>query len=175
MPLSSTRIGAIGENPLVNAVMMASDGRLSPFQPLADDDGLDVLFYDKKTGDSVAIQLKCRTTPIRKRNSGARGNVVHFQIRQTTFNDARLSYLVAALFDEELTRFAATWFIPMALLPEVGKGISGTTGSYVRARQPIALTATRHTDVFERTSWHDPSLAFVKRTVPLPFCRRLRA
>ena len=50
MPLSSAQIGAIGENLLVNAVMMASDGRLSPFQPLADDHGLDVLFYDKKTG-----------------------------------------------------------------------------------------------------------------------------
>ncbi len=93
MPLSSTQIGAIGENLLVNAVMMASDGRLSPFQPLADDDGLDVLFYDKRTGNSVAIQLKCRTVSIRKRNSEERGNVVHFQIRQATFNDARRASL----------------------------------------------------------------------------------
>ena len=55
--------------------MKASDGRLSPFQPLADDDGLDVLFFDKVTGNSVAIQLKCRTVSIRKRNSEERGNV----------------------------------------------------------------------------------------------------
>ena len=69
--------------------------------------------------------MKCRTVSIRKRNSEECGNVVHFQIRQTTFNDARRAYLVAALFDEELTRFVATWFIPMAQLPEVGKDISG--------------------------------------------------
>lgn len=125
MPLSSTQIGAIGENLLVNAVMKASDGRLSPFQPLADDDGLDVLFFDKVTGNSVAIQLKCRTVSIRKRNSEERGNVVHFQVRQATFNEARRAYLVAALFNEELTHFVATWFIPMAQLPEVGKDISG--------------------------------------------------
>jgi hypothetical protein len=69
---------AIGENLLVNAVMKASDGRLSAFQPMADDDGIDCLFYDKETGNAVAIQLKCRTGAIRKRNSKERGNVVHF-------------------------------------------------------------------------------------------------
>lgn len=124
MPLSSTQIGAIGENLLINAVMKASEGRLTPFQPLADDDGLDVLFFDKLTGNSVAIQLKCRTVTIRKRNSDERGNVVHFQVRQATFNEARRAYLVAALFNDDLTNFVATWFIPMELLPEVGKDIS---------------------------------------------------
>src|SRR5699024_8575986 len=29
--------------------MKASEGRLTPFQPLADDDGLDVLFFDNLT------------------------------------------------------------------------------------------------------------------------------
>ncbi|WP_186146293.1 hypothetical protein [Burkholderia gladioli] len=121
MPLSSTQVGAIGENLLANAVMKASDGRLSPFQPVADDDGLDVLFFDKLTGNSVAIQLKCRTVAIRKRNSDERGNVVHFEVRQATFNEARRAYLVAALANEELTHFVATWFIPMAQLPRIGK------------------------------------------------------
>ena len=121
MPLTSTQIGAIGENLLVNAVMKASDGRLSPFQPIADDDGLDVLFFDKQTGNSVAIQLKCRTGSIRKRASEERGNQVHFHVRQATFNQARTAYLVAALFNEELTEFLCTWFIPMHLLPKLGK------------------------------------------------------
>ena len=125
MALSSTQIGAIGENLLINAVMKASEGRLTPFQPLADDDGLDVLFFDKLTGNSVAIQLKCRTATIRKRNSEERGNVAHFQVRQTTFNEARRAYLVAALFNEDLTNFIATWFIPMELLPEISRDISG--------------------------------------------------
>lgn len=89
MPLSSTQIGTIGENLLVNAVMKASKGRLSPFQPLADDGGLHVLFFDKLTGNSIAIQLKCRTAPIRKRSPDERGNVVHFQVRQATYHDTR--------------------------------------------------------------------------------------
>ena len=120
MSLTSTQIGAIGENLLANAVMKASDGRLSPFQPLADDDGLDMLFFDKETGNSVAIQLKCRTKTLYKRNSEERGNTVHFEVRQATFNETRHTYLVAALLNEKLTDFIAIWFIPMAALPEVG-------------------------------------------------------
>lgn len=142
MPLSSTQIGAIGENLLVNAVMKASDGRLSPFQPLADDDGLDVLFFDKLTGNSVAIQLKCRTVSIRKRNSDERGNIVHFQVRQATFNEARQAYLVAALFNDDLSQFLTTWFIPMALLPEVAKDISG---KWVIRPSKAANSADRYT------------------------------
>ncbi|HVW53891.1 MAG TPA: hypothetical protein VHC91_26370 [Trinickia sp.] len=81
MSLSSTQLGVIGENLLVNAVMKASDARLSPFRPIADDDGLDVLFFDKNSGNSVAMQLKCRTVTTRKRNSAERGNVAYFQVR----------------------------------------------------------------------------------------------
>ena len=125
MPLSSTQIGAIGENLLVNAVMKASDGRLSPFQPMADDDGLDVLFFDKVTGHSVAIQLKCRTGTVRRRNSEERGNIAHCQVRQATFNAARRAHLVAALFNEDLSRFLVTWFLPMEELPKLGRDISG--------------------------------------------------
>ncbi len=121
MPLSSTQIGAIGENLLVNAVMKASEGRLSPFQPLADDDGLDVLFFDKVTGNSVAIQLKCRTVTLKKPKSEERGDGVHFEVRKATFNEARRAYLVAALLNEDLTHFVATWFMPLALLPEVAR------------------------------------------------------
>ena len=122
MPLSSTQIGTIGENLLINAVMKASDGRLSPFSPVADDDGLDVLFFDKQTGNSIALQLKCRTVTIRKRKSKERGNIVHFEARKATFNVTRRAFLVAALVNDELTRFRCTWFIPMADVPRLAGG-----------------------------------------------------
>jgi hypothetical protein len=128
--LSSTQIGAIGENLLINAVMKASDGRLSPFQPVADDDGLDVLFFDKVTGNSVAIQLKCRTATLKKPKSNERGNGVHFEVRKSTFNEGRRAYLVAALLNDDLTHFIATWFMPLAVLPEVAR--SGATKWVIR-------------------------------------------
>jgi len=121
MPLSSTQIGAIGENLLVNAVMKASDGRLSPFQPLADDDGLDVLFFDKLTGKSVAIQLKCRTVALKKPGSEERGKRIHFEIRKSKFNEARRTFLVVALFNEDMNQFLATWFLPLSLVPDLAR------------------------------------------------------
>lgn len=124
MSLSSTQVGVIGENLLVNAVMKASDGRLSPFRPIADDDGLDVLFFDKETGNSVAIQLKCRTVTTRKRGSDERGKVAYFQVRKVTLNEARRAYLLAALVNPQLTEFVATWFIPMEELLHIGRDAS---------------------------------------------------
>lgn len=73
MALSSTQVGAIGENLLSNAVLTASDSRLSPFQPVADDDGIAALFFDKSTA-AVAIQLKCRTVALFKPKTQVRGN-----------------------------------------------------------------------------------------------------
>ncbi|PAJ79175.1 hypothetical protein CJO71_20075 [Burkholderia ubonensis] len=121
MPLSSTQIGAIGENLLVNAIMKGSNGRLAPFQPLADDDGIDCLFWDKTTGQSVAIQLKCRTVTLYKPGTKERGNQAHFEVRKTTFNETRRAYLVAGLCNEELTGFVVTWLVPMSILPELAR------------------------------------------------------
>ncbi|TCW64261.1 hypothetical protein [Burkholderia sp. SRS-25] len=124
MPLTSTQVGVIGENLLVNAVMKASDGRLSPFRPIADDDGLDVLFFDKETGSSVAMQLKCRTVTTRKRRSDERGNVAYFQVRKATFNEARRAYLLAALFNPQLSEFVTTWLVPMEELRHIARDAS---------------------------------------------------
>ena len=93
--------GSIGENMLVNAVMKASKGRLSPFKPVADDDGLDVLLFHKDTGNSVAIQLKCYIDIDRKSNSKERGNTAQFGVRKATFKDERRAFLVAALLNEK--------------------------------------------------------------------------
>ena len=55
MKLTSTQIGALAENVVANELMIESGGRLSPFQPIADDDGIDLLVYDKVTGNALPI------------------------------------------------------------------------------------------------------------------------
>jgi hypothetical protein len=60
--LSSTQIGVLAENLVANE----PEGRLSPFQPIADDDGIDVLIYDKITGNALPVQIKARTNTINK-------------------------------------------------------------------------------------------------------------
>ena len=58
--LTSTQIGAIGEDIVASGLMIASGGRLSPFQPVAAADGIDLHIYDKKTGKALSIQVKSR-------------------------------------------------------------------------------------------------------------------
>ena len=108
MALTSTQIGKIGENLLMNSVMTESEGRLSPFSPIADDDGLDILFFDKQTGGSIALQLKCRnrTNPNKPQ--------IYFKLRKATFNGSRNTFLVAALFNSDRTKFECMWLIPMS-------------------------------------------------------------
>ncbi|MCH8158120.1 MAG: hypothetical protein IID18_10300 [Nitrospinae bacterium] len=43
--ITTTQIGAIGEHIAASQLMLASQGRLSPFLPMADDDGIDLLIF----------------------------------------------------------------------------------------------------------------------------------
>ena len=53
--LTSTQIGAIGEAIVAAELTLASGGRLAPFKPFADDDGIDLLIYDKVTKRALKI------------------------------------------------------------------------------------------------------------------------
>jgi hypothetical protein len=41
--ITSTQTGAVGELTIAAGLIVASDGRLAPFKPVADDDGIDLL------------------------------------------------------------------------------------------------------------------------------------
>ncbi len=41
--MTDTQIGTIGEMTVASQLMLASDGRFSPFLPFADDDGIDLI------------------------------------------------------------------------------------------------------------------------------------
>lgn len=101
--------------------MKSSKGRLSAFKPVADDDGLDVLFFDKQTGKSIAIQFKSRAVTDARSYSKLRGHTAQFNVRKATIKEARSAYLVAALLNEDMTDFVCTWFISMKQLQKVGK------------------------------------------------------
>jgi hypothetical protein len=47
---TTTQRGTVAEHVVAIELMMGSEGRLAPFKPIADDDGLDLLVYDKVTG-----------------------------------------------------------------------------------------------------------------------------
>lgn len=117
--LSSTQIGAIAENLVANELMIESRGRLSPFQPIADDDGLDVLIYDKVTGRAVPIQIKARTKTLKKSGSAERGNNVHFEVKKSTHRDDRHALLLCVLLSPDLRSTERAWLMPLHELAQI--------------------------------------------------------
>lgn len=113
MALTSTQVGAIAENLVVNALVTASGGRIAPFRPFADDEGIDILAYDKKTGNALPIQVKARTVTLYKSGTKERGNVVHFEVRKVVLQRNKRSLLVAVLLSDDLESVHRSWLIPM--------------------------------------------------------------
>lgn len=111
--LTSTQIGAIAENIVANVLMRDSGGRLSPFRSVADDDGIDLLVYDKKSGAAIPVQVKSRTNPLKKKGTGERGNIVHFEIRASALREYELAHVIAVLLSPDLSSIRCAWFVPM--------------------------------------------------------------
>ncbi len=129
--LSSTQIGAIAENIVANALMKQSKGRLAPFRSVADDDGIDLLVYDKQTGNAVPIQVKSRTGALKRSGSNEPGKVVHFEVRESALKEYELAHVIAVLLSEDLTSIRCAWLIPMTHIPKIGR--KGTDKFVMRA------------------------------------------
>lgn len=115
--VSETQKGAIAENLVCNWLMRCSDGRLSPYKPVADDGGIDVLVFDRKTRRTLLLQVKSRTRTealtVKKRNP-------RFQIRIPTFEVGNDFYIAAILLDADLQTPEALWLIPSAVAQQQG-------------------------------------------------------
>lgn len=104
--LTSTQIGAIGESVVAIGLTLASRGRLAPFSPFADDDGIDLLIYDKETKRAIPIQVKSRT-----KFDNDKAQTVQFDVQKSTFTDKGGSHLLAVLLDG--ANLVCAWLVPM--------------------------------------------------------------
>ena len=110
--LTSTQKGKVTEQLVASALLIASNGRLAPFVPLADDHGLDLIVLDKVTRRTLAIQVKSAIA------NAARGTV-QFDVRKQTHSTAKGEYLLMVVFEPARMALAASWLIPTALIPTV--------------------------------------------------------
>jgi hypothetical protein len=117
---SSTQIGLLAENLVVNSLIVESAGRFVPFRPLADDYGIDVLIFDKQTGRALPLQVKGRTKTLKKGGTGLRGDIVHFHVRKVALRDKGSTRLLAVLLDEEMTGILKAWLIPLEHVERLG-------------------------------------------------------
>ena len=107
--ITTTQIGTIAENLVMNQIIIHSTGRLSPFIPIADDDGIDLVIYDKITGFAIPIQVKSRTNTLYKRGTKERGNLVAFSVRKKKLNTERDMMLLCVLLSKNLLSIEVTW------------------------------------------------------------------
>ena len=116
--LTSTQRGAIGESIAATGLMLASGGRLSPFRPIADDDGIDLLVVDKLSRSIIQLQVKCRT-----KVDDPRADTVQFDVQLNTFAEDGRGYVLAILLDGSSIRKA--WLIPLSALRSVARSSPG--------------------------------------------------
>jgi hypothetical protein len=112
--LTSTQIGKVGETIVGAQLMLASAGRLSPFLPIADDGGIDLVVHDKLTGRSLTIQVKGRVA----KEEDSLG-YTQFDVRTATFREDAGMFLLAILLDVDQGGVRRAWLIPMAELAAV--------------------------------------------------------
>lgn len=98
--------------------MLASGGRLCPYKPIADDDGIDLLLVDKQTRAIVELQVKCRS-----KVDDAKAETVQFDVQRNTFTGTVTGYVLALLLDGASVRKA--WLIPQFELGCVAKALPG--------------------------------------------------
>lgn len=103
--LTTTQIGAVGEALVAAGLTMGSGGRLSPFRPFADDDGTDLLVFDKITKKAIPVQIKCRT-----KTDDPKAETVQFDVRLKTYAQDGSGSVLAALLDGASIR--TVWLIP---------------------------------------------------------------
>ncbi|MCK4284001.1 MAG: hypothetical protein KAX44_06760 [Candidatus Brocadiae bacterium] len=115
--LTATQVGAVAENIVASQIISASRGRLCPFLPVADDGGVDLLIFDKKTRNAVPVQVKSRTRTLKRSPK-----CVHFGIRKKTFNDTPGTVVIAMLFDWKGQAPRCMWLLPGDVVAEKAAG-----------------------------------------------------
>jgi hypothetical protein len=111
---TTTQIGAIGECLVAAAILEASGGRLSPFKPVADDDGMDLLLFDKQTRKAIPLQIKCR-----RAFGNEKAKTVEFDVRLKTFAREGEGYLLCLKLDG--ASIDTVWLIPANELEGVAR------------------------------------------------------
>lgn len=132
--LSSSQKGKVTETLLAATLILASGGRLSPFVPISDDHGIDLIVLDKQTHRSIAVQVKSAIP------NAARGTVA-FDVRKATHSEAPGRYLIAVAFAPANVALTASWLIPLS---EIANISNETSDKYKLSANPSPTSNDRY-------------------------------
>ncbi|WP_127900549.1 hypothetical protein [Solirhodobacter olei] len=113
--LTSTQRGRIAELHVATALMAQSGGRLSPFAPISDDHGVDLVVLDKESGRALPVQVKSwflsLDRPVRN---------VQFDVQRSTFAEGGRGAVVCVVMDPMTLTMIVGWVFPMRDIPTIG-------------------------------------------------------
>lgn len=135
--LTTTQVGAIAEALVACQLMLASDGRLSTFTPIADDDGTDLVVVDKATGRQLRLQIKTW-----RASAADPPRTVQFDVRRKTFIPHADSFILGTVLDPETASIWRAWLLPSQELESVA---SGHADKLALAPSPSETSSDRYT------------------------------
>jgi hypothetical protein len=104
---TSGQLGTAAEIMIACQLMLASQGRLSSYVPLVDDDGIDVMVHDKLTRRSLGLQVKSWTFL-----SEDRPRTVQFDVGLNTWRKDASLFLLAVAMDGLAAQMETAWLMP---------------------------------------------------------------
>lgn len=113
--LTTTQRGKIAELHVATALMAQSAVRLSPFEPLSDDHGVDLVVWDKVTGAALPVQVKSWFLQADKQV-----RTVQFDVQKTTHSEGQVGAVVCVVIDPETLAIVVSWVIPLRDISDVG-------------------------------------------------------
>jgi len=135
--LTSTQRGKIAELHVATALMSQSGGRLSPFEPLSDDHGIDLVVLDKLTGRALPIQVKSWLLDPEKPTK-----TVQFDVQKTTFGEGKSGALICVVMEMATLAINVSWMIPMTDIPAIA---TDRPDKYVLAPSRLATSKDKYT------------------------------
>lgn len=151
--LTEVQKGKVAESLLISEITSHSRGRLSLFVPVADDMGIDFLVLDKKTRNTLPLQVKSRSRTIISK--GRRTSMVHFNIREATFT-AHGVYALLIFLDEATLKTETYWLIPYRVIEKEALHRPATKQRGGRFVVRANKSETAH-DKWSKYKYHSPS------------------
>lgn len=111
---TSGQLGTAAEIMIACQLMLASQGRLSSYVPLVDDDGIDVMVHDKITRRSLGLQVKSWTFL-----SEDRPRTVQFDVGLNTWRNDDSLFLLAVAMDGMAAQIETAWLMPSSAVRSV--------------------------------------------------------
>lgn len=103
--LSSKQKGEITENRAAEMITLGSNGYLSCYRPITDDDGLDIIINPKGQFKPLFLQVKSRFK-LQKNNSFIQN------VGLKTFSPNKHFYILFILFNDKALEIDAIWLVP---------------------------------------------------------------